>query len=379
MTAAPLVRGEGVPERPTQEAPLARRAVEFLLVGGMTPLLFVLSYALRKTLGLSSADYAVGFTAFYAAYIINDPHFAVTYVLFYEDGRARAFGNAFGAGQRVRWLLAGVAVPVVLAAWAVYGLASRSAPALGMMSELMFALVGFHYVKQGFGVMITLAARRGLFFGKWERVIVLTHGFAGWAFAWANPAAAAREVEEKGVVYTCLTHPAWLDRVTHVVFLASFAALVVMLARKRAKEGRLPLLSPLTALLASIWSWSVYSSIDPLVVYVTPALHSIQYLYFVWLLRGNQAKEREGPPWFERSAKTRIGLLAVTALVLGFILFHGAPTLLDSALTKRADRFTDLGQTPYFAAIYAFVNLHHYFMDAVIWRRENPLTRYLRA
>jgi hypothetical protein len=40
----------------------------------------------------------------------------------------------------------------------------------------------------------------------------------------------------------------------------------------------LPIATPLTALLASIWSWSIYSSIDPLVVYVIPALHSVQYL-----------------------------------------------------------------------------------------------------
>ena len=30
--------------------------------------------------------------------------------------------------------------------------------------------------------------------------------------------------------------------------------------------------------------------------------------------------------------------------------------------------------TPYFAAIYVVVNLHHYLMDMVLWRRENPTT-----
>ena len=38
-----------------------------------------------------------------------------------------------------------------------------------------------------------------------------------------------------------------------------------------------------------------------------------------------------------------------------------------------------LGETPYFAAIFVIVSIHHYFMDNVIWRRENPDTRYLRA
>jgi hypothetical protein len=29
------------------------------------------------------------------------------------------------------------------------------------------------------------------------------------------------------------------------------------------------------------------------------------------------------------------------------------------------------------AAFFVVVSIHHYFMDAVIWRRENPETRYL--
>lgn len=58
---------------------------EFLLVGGLTPVLFALSWLLRRSLGLDSSEFAVGFTMFYAAYAINDPHFAVTYVLFYKD------------------------------------------------------------------------------------------------------------------------------------------------------------------------------------------------------------------------------------------------------------------------------------------------------
>ena len=36
-----------------------------------------------------------------------------------------------------------------------------------------------------------------------------------------------------------------------------------------------------------------------------------------------------------------------------------------------------LGATPYLAAIGTFVNIHHYFMDNVIWRRDNAETRLL--
>src|SRR6185437_8747194 len=120
--------------------------------------------------------------------------------------------------------------------------------------------------------------------------------------------------------------------------------------------------------------------LDPLVVYVIPALHSVQYLYFVWLLRSGEAKEKEGPPWFETSARTRLGILAASALGLGWLFFHGAPSALDDLLVPRPHRFAPdppLGPTPYLAAIYSFVNVHHFVMDAVIWRRDNPETRYL--
>ncbi len=268
--------------------------------------------------------------------------------------------------------------PAALAAWAIVGLATRSAVTLGWMIQLMFLLVGWHYVKQGFGAMIVLSARRGVVFLPRERLAILAHCLAGWAHAFAGHAQPGREVEEKGVVYTNLASPPGLDRFTRVAFVATLVALVVVLARKWRREGRAPLVTPLTALLCSVWAWSVWSAADPLVRYVIPALHSAQYLYFVWLLEGGRAREREGPPWFEASVRVRLGILAASALGLGWLLFHGASWALDD-LVPRRDRAAALGPTPYFAALYAFVNLHHYFMDHVLWRRENPSTRYLRV
>src|SRR5262245_42123204 len=88
---------------------------ELLLVGGLTPLLFPASWLLRRALGLDMAELAVGFTMFHAAHVINDPHFSVTYLLFYEDARARAFGDAFTPAQRARYVFAGLVVPAALA------------------------------------------------------------------------------------------------------------------------------------------------------------------------------------------------------------------------------------------------------------------------
>jgi hypothetical protein len=235
-------------------------------------------------------------------------------------------------------------------------------------------------VKQGFGVLSVLAARRGVRFLPRERLALLVHCYAGWAYAWASPADAGTLVEEKGVVYTSLAHGPLLERATHVVLLASIAPVVWLLARKWKREGRLPIVTPLVAMLASVWSWSIYSSVDPLVRYMTPALHSVQYLYFVWLLRAPQARELEGPPAFGAPVRVKLAGLFAAAVALGVLFFHAVPSALDAALVPRKGALTSaLGATPYFAALYACINLHHYFMDFALWRRDNPETRYLVA
>ena len=360
----------------------ATRLTEFLVVGGATLFLYPALWLLRRVIGLDSAELAVGFLMFHGAHLINDPHFSVTYLLFYRDVRNRAFGAAFEPRQRARYLVAGALVPCALAAWLIWALTTSSAYSLGLAIQLMFLLVGWHYVKQGFGVLSVLSVRKGVRFSVFERRAILAHCFAGWAYAWANPASPAVESEEKGVVYFALSHPSWLDRTCALAFALSTFVLAAALIRKWQRERRLPPLAPLTGLLVSIWSWSVYSSADPLLVYMIPALHSVQYLYFVWLLSRNQARAAAQPPYFGPSVRTRLSWLAAGALVLGFLLFHALPELFDgarlSAHRRAHETLGDLGATPYFAALFVFVNVHHYFMDNVIWRRDNPDTRYLR-
>ena len=348
-------------------------------MGGITPLLFPLAWLLRRALGLDDAELAVGALFFYGAYVINDPHFAVTYLLFYEDARARALGSALPGRQRARYLFAGVLAPLLLLAWAGGALLGKSVLALGLLFQLMFLLVGFHYVKQGFGVLSVLAQRRGVRFLPGERRILLAHCYAAWAYAWASPADLGTRTEQKGLVYTTLAHPHGLERITQLSFFATVLPLLWLLLRKRRREGPLPLFTPLLAFLCSVWLWTLYSSLDPLVRYMIPALHSVQYLYLVWLLKGNQARERQGPPWFQASVGVRLAWLAVSATGLGWLLFHAAPSALDELLGPGRHEPMPLGPTPWFAALFALVNLHHYLMDAVIWRHDHPLTRYLRT
>lgn len=369
-----LLRSQDVTYVPRVGMVGRRRWVEFLLIGGATPVLFALSWLVRQQFELETLEFLCGLTMFHAAFVINDPHFSVTYLLFYERVRERAFGAEFSPSLRLRYWLCGFAVPLVLVTWGAVGLARADVRALGWMMQLMLALVGWHYVKQGFGVMLVLSRRRGVSFSPAERRAILWHCLAAWGYAWANPATPARDVEVRSLVYRTMARPQWFEHLCLALLLVSGLWMLWVLARKRRREGAFALATPLTALVASTWVWSIYANADPLVRYMVPALHSIQYGYFVALLKGGEAREREREPFFEAPAESRLLRLLLGALILGFSLFHGLPQLLDDASLHDGQV---LGPTPFFAVFYAVVNIHHYFMDSVLWRGDQPSTRYL--
>ena len=398
MTAGALVVQSELPDRSL----MSRSAFEFLITGGLTLVLLPLAYFYRKSAGLESSEYIVSFSAFYAAYLINDPHFSVSYLLFYKNARARFLGPEFHGAQRVRYIVAGLIVPLALLVWIVCTMLLQSAQVLGTMVQLMYLLVGWHYVKQGFGVLSVLSARKGIRFTQHERWVFLAHCFCGWAYAWASPAETGRDYEEAGVVYSAMAHPPGLETVAFLLFSASTLALVVTFVLRLIRRQGLPPLAATCGYFMSIWLWTIYSHVDPLMIYVIPALHSLQYWYFVYLLKRNEAKERceqqsvaidgFGPvadfassPG--RFAWRRLGLFFITAVALAWLFFHGIPDVLDATLVASAASMglepdvsaRGLGTTPYLAAFATFINIHHYFIDHVIWRRENPDLRYLRG
>ncbi len=362
---------------------LKREAVEFLAVGGATLLLYPLALWFQRLSGLEQSTYITSMVAFYAAHVINDPHFGVTYVLFYRRLKRRLFGGEFRGVQRFRYAWAGFVVPALMVAWIVWAMRTQSPVRMGQLIQVMYFLVSWHYVKQGFGVLTILSLRRGIRYTPVERRLILAHCFAGWAFAFCTPSGPSYQVEESGIVYWTLTMPRLAEVVTQGLFYATGFCVLAAFGLKWQRERVVPPLAPLLGFFITIWLWSVYSSFDPLMAYVIPGLHSIQYLYFVWLLRKNEAlAEAAGVTEEVSFAPRRVGLrvltLAASALALGWLAFRGGPQFLDGHLVlSDPDARGGLGATPYLAAIGTFVNIHHYFMDNVIWRRDNAETRLL--
>src|SRR5512132_465553 len=124
------------------------RAAELMALGGGTLVLFPLVWLLRSCVGLDASETFVDAFAYHAALVINNPHFAATYLLFYKGAGERVLRGALPPMQRARYVFAGLVVPLALLAWAGFALSRGSARSMGFMIELMFFLVGWHYVKQ---------------------------------------------------------------------------------------------------------------------------------------------------------------------------------------------------------------------------------------
>src|SRR5262245_3812802 len=84
-------------------------AVDFLLLGGASLILLPLAILLP-----ANAKPIVLAITTVVALVINHPHFANSYQLFYRGFRAKAFGAEQPRGLRLRYGLAGLVVPAAL-------------------------------------------------------------------------------------------------------------------------------------------------------------------------------------------------------------------------------------------------------------------------
>ena len=319
------------------------------------------------------------------AHVVNHPHFAHSYQLFYKDFARKAFSPESPLGARYRF--AGIMVPVVLAAFFATAIAQGNVALLGLGANAMFFTVGWHYAKQGYGILMLDAARKGVRFDANERRRLLWNTHLVWVTNWlfANDLLAAKELW--GISYYLIDVPDPL--------LFAMAALVTVSTLVVGRdllvawwtERALPW-NGLLAYAAAVYVWLAVSRIDPVLLLVIPFFHSLQYMAVVWRYQLNVEGERAHahPPrpralapsrrrmvkaWL-RSAPAGLARFTVVGAALGFAGFWAAPVIVDT--------FAGYDRAVFGATLFLFIgwtciNIHHYFIDNVMWRRENPQMR----
>lgn len=354
--------------------------VDFLCLGGSSLILFPL------ILLLPADEYRaqVAIAMLFVAHFINHPHFAHSYQIFYRGYRTKAFTPALGRNMQVRYLIAGLLAPLLLAAFFAFCLTRGDAQLLGYGANAMAFFVGWHYVKQGYGMLMVDAALKRQFLDAREKKVFLVNSYAVWIFAWLSFNRIVSEQSLWELQYYTFAVPFALVAIGGIAAAATSAAVLYTLFARYRRTGTLPT-NGVTAYLVSLYLWLLFVRINPLWALVVPALHSLQYLLVVWRFQTNYETAQLATAEYKAGSLARqilgsnpighLALFSASGLVLGFIGFWGLPILLNHNVPHDQAVF---GGSLFLFVGWIAINVHHYFLDNVMWRRENPDTkRYL--
>ena len=344
---------------------------DFALLGGGSLLALL---TIRWASDILSLDVAWSLgTTLMLANVINHPHFACSYLIFYGGFGKKLLSPDYEPSLRARYFAFGIVAPLLLVAGMAYPVLRGDVVTLGLAANLMFLLVGWHYVKQGYGMAMLDATLKRAFFNDQQKKLLLHNAYAVWLLAWllVNYLAKSLTPSYFGIPYVALPVPGWALAV--VAAGAGWTTLRCLLMLRRMRTEGQPLAwNGLVAYGVSLYAWLLVR--DPIVVLWVPLFHSLQYLAVVWRFQANRCRampsERVNPRY-------RFILFFGLSLVLGYYMFVQAPGWLDEHVTYDKGVF---GGSLFFFLFWIFINVHHYLLDTVMWRKGNPeVKRYLFA
>jgi hypothetical protein len=153
--------------------------------------------------------------------------------------------------------------------------------------------------------------------------------------------------------------------ISQVMVGAGFALVLykVFWANYRA-TGQAPSLNLLAPFLALYIWWLPITRQNEFYFLLTPLFHSLQYLAFVYKVEDARLKTA-------RHREAQATALIVGLVVAGWLAFEFVPNSLDNELGT----FGAWQMFFFFTAAMLFINIHHYFIDNVIWRMRDPEVR----
>jgi hypothetical protein len=333
-------------------------AWDFLLLGGGSLVALLL---VRVLVTDESKDLAI-LATFAFANVINNPHFANSYQIFYRDFRNKL--TNYPAGLRWRYFVSGVVVPILLVGFFATSVLAESQRVLGIGVNLMFFFVGWHYVKQGYGMAMVDAVLKKRFYSDSEKKTLLVNAYATWIFSWclANYLVSGSDSKYFGIGYIAVPVP--LPVVVGAGIISAVATLRVITSLwNRFSDGKSAAWNGLIAYGVSLYAWLLLR--DPIVLIWVPLFHSLQYLAVVWRFELNRSKT------FNSGIRPNIRFMFFIAvgLGLGYLGFWVVPGWLDSNVNYSKEIF---GGSLFLFIFWIFINVHHYFLDSVMWRKGNP-------
>ena len=340
---------------------------DFIFVGGLTFFflpLFVFYDLSPFVIGV------IGVTIYALTFVFDNPHFMTSYQLMYED-----FFKKIGSGNTIfsrgRYFFSGVIVPVLLLGFYgysyFYGVENNSSLMLGHAVNVMLFFVGWHYVKQGYGVLMAFSVRQRLFLSEIEKKIILYNSYAVWIAVWLfynrNPT-----IDFKQYFFMDIS-PVYIPFDGSLfVFAALVTTLLVLFLFIRRIYSRTVAWNGWVGYLCAVYLWMIVLHFNSQFLMVVPVMHSLQYLLF----SGKISFEKRRNPT-DQKVEGFWGFVAISG-ILGILSLWMVPVLLDMFVPYNHDIF---GPIMFMMMFVVFISIHHYFIDFAIWRKDNPEMKYL--
>jgi hypothetical protein len=367
------------PSKAAREGYLFSPAIDFLCLGGGSLLIFI------PLMFLDTVTYEpkVAATILFLAYFINSPHFAHSYQIFYRNFSEKAFGPTYSPRLRVRYVIAGIIVPAALIVFFATAIGSDSGRALGFGSNIMLFFVGWHYVKQGYGMIIVDSVLKKAFFAPRDKKILTLNAYLCWILSWGalNNAVAQRDMF--GLASYSIPVPSILLIAVGLATAVTTLLALDVIYRSWRSDKPFPFNGTI-AYLVTLYVWVLLPALAApaafviLMVLAIPAAHSIQYLAVVWRYQLNVEHDKSDagrPRSLFSNPVSKLAYFFVYGVVISFFGFWILPWALELFVPYNRGTF---GSQMFLFMFAIFINVHHYFLDNVMWRRENPdIAKYL--
>jgi hypothetical protein len=381
-----------VSERPRA---LTTRFVDFWLLGGASLLVWFVMFAtqgFRAAWAIDQHFKNLTVTTASLSLLVNYPHFLISYKLAYSRGRTFVTSHW--------WQL--LVVPALLIATFAFAYAYYNVPVsqlspVGMLSrdltgfgnnarvfsgprlgDLLFGLtfnvmiftVGWHYTKQVFGCMMVYAYFDRYKFSPRQRTITKYALLSIWWLNFAQGNVAGAQSNFSQFKYYSFDLPDILVPITSLIVAAGVLLVAYDVFWKNYKErGELPSVNMVVPFLALYVWWLPITRQYEFYFLLTPFFHSLQYLAFVYKMEDTRLRGLQNP-------EVRGTILAFGIVLAGWLAFEFVPNEVDTALGT----FNAWQMFFFFTAAMLFINIHHYFIDNVLWRFRDPeIQKYLLA
>ena len=321
--------------------------VDVLAVGGLSVLVWA---ALVATDGALLSKKAYLGVVFAFNFLLNFPHFfATSYRLYHSMENVRQYP------------LTAVAVPVVVLAGAACALVwpGQVAP---VYVAVFLLWSPYHYAGQTVGISLLYARRAGFVMAGLERFALASFSFSTFVVLMTNQNSTGNDIVFFGLSTPSFNLPGYLVDLS-VLWMAVCALLLgFVVVRWTLRSGRLfPLIVLVPPAAQFIWFFAG-ASIEVFYAFL-PFFHGLQYLFIAWVTQLKEVRDQTGAEPSRRFVVLQTLRWGVIIFLGGILLFYAAPVGIEW-----------LGVHPVIAwsVVLATVNMHHFFVDGVIWKLHNP-------